>query len=167
MNKLYWIAIALAPFLLAEIYFAILQYRSRKAIQKFKSADSKLYPDLKILFEHYDASNRKHKLSTSRTDTLYTFKDVDLITGSKSFLLVGKLRFMGFARKLYPTVFVADSNQSEKFSKNRIAVVKNVRSTGEGLEIDFEDPRYTNVMTLVITKPNQALKEFLTEVFGA
>ncbi|MCP4125052.1 MAG: hypothetical protein GY751_25225 [Bacteroidetes bacterium] len=167
MNKFYWIAIAIAPFLLSEIYFAILQHRSRKAIRKFKSADSQLFPDLKVWFKNYNSSKRKNKITTSAFDTLYTFNDCELLLEEDSFLVVGKVKFMGFSRKLYPTVFTNDNTYSGSIKSSRIALIRKVDLVGRDLEIEFEEHRYTDTMTMVIKNADQILSDRIMACFSS
>jgi len=167
LNKFYWIPIAIAPFLLSEIYFAILQHRSRKAIRKFKSADSQLFPDLKVWFKNYNSSKRKNKITTSAFDTLYTFNDCDLLLEENSFLVVGKVKFMGFSRKLYPTVFTYDETYSGSIKNSRIALIRKIDQVGQDLEIEFEEHRYTDTMILVIKNAGQILTERMKACFSS
>jgi len=144
------------PFIAFHFYIKALEKKSLVIISLFTNESSESYKDLKVWFKNFDILKKKKKFEFNIFQTNYSYSDCDLILNNNVLVVIGKAKICGKTRYLTPTIFTHnDMNLNEKL---RIVKYKAVRESGSELEIDFSDPNYTNLITLVLKRIDNELK---------
>ena len=75
----------------------------------------------------------------------------------RSFVVIGKTKFLGKEKSLTPTIFEFDKKGTE--FKPRHVLIENIQDVGNDIEIEFTDNKYKDKMTFVIKRVEEELKE--------
>lgn len=128
----------------------------KEVIKTHLSDSSVIYKDVRVRFKNFDVFKRKSIFSINPLQTIYSFNNCDLILNSDSLIVIGKTKIFGKSRSINSTIFAFDN---KNVNQNSNVSYKNVRDNGSDLEIDFIDSTYNNLITLVIKRIDNTLKD--------
>lgn len=130
---------------------------SEKKRKKYKKDNSIEELNKRIWFKNYDLiKDKKNTFDLPGPyQTLYGFSKCDIIINKDSFMIVGKTDAYLFLLNLNPTIFWY--SKINKGSRN--VSVKNIRELKNGLEIEFEDEKYSKFLTFRIRDLSKSAKE--------
>lgn len=147
------------PIIFYWIYLSSLEHRAKQMIKSYTTDSSEIHNDIKVWFKNFDFLKKKNKFDLNPYQTNYSFTNCDLILDSDYLVVIGKAKVFGKLRYLTPTVFTNRATDFKKFNYSRIAKCENIRDNGTDLELDFIDFAYNNLITLVIKKTDNELKD--------
>lgn len=147
------------PLIFYKIYLTSIEKRAKQTIKNCSCDSSEFYKDLKVWIKNFDNFKKKSKFDLDPYQTTYSFNDCDLILNVDHLVIIGKTKVFGENRYLTPTIFIFGDIDFNAISQNRIVKCQNVRENDTDLELDFMDSLYPNLMTLVIKRIDNELKD--------
>lgn len=132
------------------------QKRNQTLIEEFRTPETFLLRDITCWTKNYDQFKLRHKISVDPKMTIYDFYACDLLLNKKAFMIVGKGSFFGINKMVKPVIFTSSNNSTLFETKTTL---KQIRTVGVNVEIDFFDSDYTNEMTLILRNINDDVRD--------
>lgn len=139
------------------VYFALLEKKSKKIIEKHLNSKSEIFTDLKVFVRNFDVLKKTDRWDLDPFETFYNYDSCDLILNENYFVVTGKMKI--FKRKilLSPTIFKFEQQQENY--KNRHVQIEDIQIVGDRVEVRFSDPKYKNKMTLILKNTENRLQK--------
>lgn len=147
------------PIIFYRVYLSSLESKAKHLINLYTTDSSEFHADIKVWFKNSDILKKKNKIDLNPYQTNYSFNDCDLILDSDYLVVIGKTKVFGKSRYLIPTVFTVKTDDFKKYYDTRIVKCESIRDNGADLELDFMDSAYSNMITLVIKRIDNELKD--------
>lgn len=157
--------VPLTPFFLFFYFTYLYQKRINRLVKEYKDRYSCFIVENNISWvKNFDLWGVKKKFYFDFFKPNYNFNLCDLIMGKNSIMIVGKSCFLVKNIQLYPIIIA--NCQSVNYLGNTVKF-KNVYINRNDIEIEYEDFKYKNTMTLVLKNSNEELFNEIKKRFAS
>lgn len=142
--------IASIPFLLRYTVYHFTDKSAGRILQNMPADARYEMNDTDILFKGLDKLKRDKPQGKYPLRPLYTYNMADLLVFDGELVVIGKVKVYGKLRRLTPFSIFRDNGSGLAARVPSYVKYKDTQMVGDDVEIRFEDPEYTSIITLVV-----------------